>query len=197
MEKIRKYTILTILVIILIIPIFFGIYIEYLFIRELNLFVILILLFGLLILLLINKLIGIYGYDNESIERMRKHDVIDALIKKKNKSILWFFFPIIMLIEELIFRYYFIGFLLNQLDLDVSSAIVISSLIFSLFHIHTWFSYRNLRILLINLGCSFLLGLFNGYILLTLGIFPCIGIHYASAMYLYYNIYRIYFKAND
>ena len=136
MEKIRKYTILTTLCIILIIPIFFGIYSEYLYVRKLNLFVILILLFGMLMLLLIGKLIGIYGYDNESIENMRKHDVIEALINKTNKLRLWLFFPIIMVIEELIFRYYCIGFLINQVDVDVIMAIIISSLVFSLFHIH-------------------------------------------------------------
>ncbi|MFW9899393.1 MAG: type II CAAX prenyl endopeptidase Rce1 family protein [Candidatus Thorarchaeota archaeon] len=194
MEKIRKYTLLTTLCVILIIPIFFGIYIEYLYVRNLNLFVILILLFSMLMLLLIGKLIGIYGYDNESIEKMRKHDVIEALINKTNKLRLWLFFPIIMVIEELIFRYYCIGFLINQIDLDVISAIVISSLIFSLFHIHLWFSYKNFRILLINLSYSFLLGLFNGYIFITLGLFPCIGIHYALAILLYYEIYRKNFK---
>ena len=194
MEKIRKYTILTTLCIILIIPIFFGIYSEYLYVRKLNLFVILILLLGMLMLLLIGKLIGIYGYDNESIENMRKHDVIEALINKTNKLRLWLFFPIIMVIEELIFRYYCIGFLINQVDVDVIMAIIISSLVFSLFHIHIWFSFKNLRILLINLGYSFLIGLFNGYTFITLGLFPCIGIHYALAIYLYYIIYRKYFK---
>ncbi|TFG20947.1 MAG: CPBP family intramembrane metalloprotease [Promethearchaeota archaeon] len=194
MRKIRKYTTLGISLIILIIPMFLGIYIEYLFLHDLNLFVILILIFSLLILLLIGKLIGIYGYDSESIEKMKKHDVIDVMINKDNRIRLWLFFPIIMIIEELIFRYYIIGFLLNQLDLEVIFAILISSLIFSLYHVHTWFAYKNLRILLIYLGYSFLLGLFNGCILLTLGIFPCVGIHSALAMYFYYSIYKKYFK---
>ncbi len=194
MEKNRKYVILGILLIILIIPMFLGIYIEYLFLQELNLFVILILIFGLFMLLLIGKLIGIYGYDNESIERMKKHDVVDVMINKDNRIRLWLFFPIIMIVEELIFRYYIIGFLLNQLDLEVIFAIFISSLIFSLYHVHTWFAYKNLRILLIYLFYSFLLGLFNGCILLTLGIFPCVGIHSGLAMYLYYSLYKKYFK---
>ncbi|MFX0186423.1 MAG: type II CAAX prenyl endopeptidase Rce1 family protein [Candidatus Hodarchaeota archaeon] len=194
MEKIRKYTILTTLCVILIIPIFFGIYSEYLYARNLNLFVILILLLSMLMLLLIGKLIGIYGYDNESIEKMRKHDVIEALINKTNKLRLWLFFPIIIVIEELIFRYYCIGFLINQVDVDVIMAILISSLVFSLFHIHIWFSFKNLRILLINLSYSFLIGLFNGYTFITLGLFPCIGFHYALAILLYYDIYRKNFK---
>jgi len=150
MEKTRKYVILTILAFFLIIPIFFEIYIEYLFVRELTLSVILILLLGFLILLFIGKLIGMYGYDDESIEKMKNHDIIEALITKTNKVRLWIFFPIIMIIEELIFRYYCIGFLINQLDFGVILAIAISSLFFSLFHIHLWFSYKNLRILLIN-----------------------------------------------
>ncbi|TFF99169.1 MAG: CPBP family intramembrane metalloprotease, partial [Promethearchaeota archaeon] len=181
MENIRKYVILGILLIILVIPMFLGIYLEYLFLQKLNSFVILILILGLLILLLIGKLIGIYGYDSESIEKMKKHDVINTMINKDNRIRLWLFFPIIMIIEELIFRYYIIGFLLNQLELEVIFAIFISSLIFSLYHVHTWFSYKNLRILLIYVVYSFLLGFFNGCILLTLGIFPCVGIHSALA----------------
>lgn len=194
MEKIRKYVILTILTCVLIIPMFFEIYIDYLFVKELTLSVILILLFGFLILLLIGSLVNIYGYDNESIEKMKKHDIIEVLISKTNRMRLWLFFPIIMIIEELIFRYYCIGFLIDQLNLGVFLAIAISSLIFSLYHIHLWFSYKNVRILLINLGYSLLLGVFNGYIFLNLGLFPCIGIHYALAMILYYDLYRKYFK---
>ena len=107
------------------------------------------------------------------------------------------YFPIIMTIEELIFRYYLIGFLLNQLKLDIISAILIASAIFSIYHIHTWFGFKNLRILLINLALSFLLGLFNGWILLTLGIFPCIIVHYAVAMLLYHTIYKRNYKTNN
>ncbi|MFX1399525.1 MAG: type II CAAX prenyl endopeptidase Rce1 family protein [Promethearchaeota archaeon] len=194
MKKTRKYVILSILASVLIIPMLFGIYIEYLFIKELTLSVILILFFGFLILLLIGRLINKYGYNDESIEKMKNHDVIEALISKTNRMRLWLFFPIIMIIEEQIFRYYCIGFLINQLNLDVFLAITISSLVFSIFHIHLWFSFKNLRIVLINIGYSLLLGVFNGYIFLTLGLFPCIGIHYALAMLLYYDIYRKYFK---
>jgi len=194
MQNIRKYTILGILCISLIIPILFGIYIEYLFIRELNTTVIIVLVLGPVGFLFINKLIAVYGYDFTSFEAIKTQDVLNALITRENKAIIWIFLPMIMVIEELIFRYYLIGFLLKQVGLDVILAILISSFIFSLFHIHTWFRFKNLKILFINMGDSFLLGLFNGYILLTLGLIPCILIHYILVLILYYNIYKRYFK---
>ncbi len=80
MEKFRKYIIVSILAIGLIIPIFFGIYVEYLFILEVNIFILLYLIFGLSSLFLIGKLIEVYGYDEKSIIAMKKHEFIDVLI---------------------------------------------------------------------------------------------------------------------
>lgn len=194
MEKIRKYAILGFLLIALLIPMLLGIYIEYLFIRELNYTVIFILIFGLFIFLILNKLIATYGYNDQSFNAIKEQDVIIAFTSRNDKAVIWIFLPMIMIIEELIFRYYMIGFLLNQVGLNVISAILISSILFSLFHIHIWFRFKNLKILLINLGDSFLLGLFNGYVLLTLGLIPCILIHYVLVLILYYNIYKRYFK---
>ena len=194
MEKLRKYTLISIIFIILIVPIFIGIYQEYLFIREFNGYVILILIFGFVIFLIIGKLIEIYVYTDDSIGVIKKQDVINAFISKKNQIVIWIFFPIIMIIEELIFRFYIIATLINQIEVKALVAVFISSLVFSLFHIHTWFSYRSLRILLVNLIFPFLLGLFNGYIFLTIGIIPCIIIHYIIVLNLYYNLYKRYFK---
>lgn len=196
MEKIRKYILTIVFFTILIISILIRPRTEYFLVRDFNLLVATILMFGLLILLLIGKVIEIHGYDIASIEAMKKHEVINALSKKNNLIVLGLFFPMIMTIEELVFRYYLIGFLLKELKLETFSAIFISSLVFSLYHIHIWFSYKNFRILFIYLGYSFLLGLFNGYIFTTLGIFSCILIHYSLVFYMYYNIYRRYFKVN-
>ncbi len=196
MKHMRKYLIIALVCVILIIPMFFGIYLEYLFIREFTLLVIFNLILGLAIFLIITKLIVVYGYDSQSFEAIKKQDVIDAMISKNHKEVIWIFLPMTMLLEELIFRYYMIGLLLNQGGLNIFSAILISSIAFSLYHIHTWFRFKNLRILLIYLGDSFLLGLFNGYILLTLGLIPCILIHFALVLILYYNIYTRYFKGN-
>jgi len=194
MQKIRKYSILGIICIILLLPIFFGIYIEYLSIRESTLNVIFIFILGLIILLFINIMTVVYCYDTHSLEVFKEHDVINALITKENKPKLLLFLLLIMIIEELIFRYYLIGFLLTQLELDVITAILVSSIIFSLYHIHMWFKFKNLRILIIYLSHSFLLGLFNGYILLTLGIIPCILVHYSLVLISLLCIYRRYFR---
>ncbi|MFX1420028.1 MAG: type II CAAX prenyl endopeptidase Rce1 family protein [Promethearchaeota archaeon] len=194
MIKARKYIILSSLLIILTIPIFFGLFIEYFTILELNWNIFLIFIIGILILLFIGKIIEIFGYSNKNVEAIRKQDVINALINKDKRAIIWFFFPIIIIIEELVFRYYGIGILIHILDLESFSAIFISSLIFSSYHIHIWFRYKNLKILLINLGYPFLMGLYIGYMFLKLGFIPCIIIHYIIALIMYYGIYRRYFK---
>jgi membrane protease YdiL (CAAX protease family) len=192
--KVRKHIILSVSLIILTIPIFFGVYLEYFTIRELNWFVILIFIIGILVFLILGKIIEVYVYNDNNIEVFRKQDVLNAFINRNNRLIIWFFFPIIIIIEELIFRYYSIGILVHVLNLESVAAIFISSLIFSLFHIHIWFRYKNLMILLTNLGYPFLMGLYISYIFLQLGIIPCIIIHYSIALFSYYNIYRRYIK---
>ena len=195
MIKVKKYITLSGLLIVLTIPMFFGVFLEYFTIREINWLIIFIFIVGLSVLLFLGKIIEIFGYNIRNVEVIRKQDVINALINQNNKFIFWIFFPIIILIEELVFRYYIIGILVNLLESESILAIFISSLAFSLFHIHIWFRYKNLTILIMNIGYAFLMGLYIGYIFLKLGIIPCILIHYIIAFSLYYNIYRRYFKA--
>jgi len=195
--KVRKYIILSSLLILLTIPMFFGVYLEYFTIREKNWFIILIFIIGLLVLLFMGKIVEIFGYNNNNVDVIRKQDVINAFISRNNRLIIWFFFPIIIIIEELVFRYYSIGILVQLLKLELVAAIFISSLIFSLFHIHIWFRYKNIKILVINLGYPFLLGIYNGFIFLNLGFIPCIFVHYFLALFMYYNIYRRYFNKRD
>ena len=135
MIKVRKYIILSSLLISLTIPMFFRVYLEYFTIRELNWFITLILIIGLLILLFLGKIVEIFGYSSENVEVIRKQDVINTFINRNNRSIIWFLFTIIIIIEELIFRYYSIGILVHVLELESIAALFISSLIFSLFHI--------------------------------------------------------------
>lgn len=175
-------------------PMILGVYVQYIFVRTLDIFIFLFFLFGLVTLFIIGKLIHNYIFNKDSIELMRKHDVTNALINRNNRIVIWLFFPLTMVMEELIFRYYLIGFLIDSLKLDVLSVIFISSLIFSLYHIHTWFSYKNLTILITNLVYTFLMGLYIGFLFLNIGIVPCILIHYTLAFSLYYNIYKRYFK---
>lgn len=167
---------------------------DFFFINEFNIIISVILVIGFLTLLLIGKVIEVYGYNAEIIKVMEKHDIINSFVEGNNKIIRWLGFLVIIIIEELVFRYYLVGLLNIQSYLGEMLIILISSIIFSIFHIHTWFSYKNVRILTIFLIYSFFLGLFNGYLLLTLGIIPCILVHYSLASILYYGIYKRYFK---
>jgi len=189
----KKFTVISVLSILLSIPIFAGVYVENLVGREFGLFEVLSLILGFTMLLLIGMIINSYGFNPKNLELIKSHEVINSLIYG-NKKILWFFFPMTMIMEELIFRYYTISFLISTLQVEIIMSILISSVAFSLYHMHTWFRYKNLTILLTNLCYTLLLGLFNGYIFFTFGIIPCIAIHYTIAFYLYFSLYRKYFK---
>jgi len=185
-----KYLTITVVVISLIIPIFFGVYIDFLFVSDFSLGVMLFLLIGFLILLGLGKVMNHFVFSERSKELMRQHDVIKALLNGNDIIVLLVFFPLTMIMEEFIFRYYLVGILLYQLKLELILAILISSVIFSLYHLHIWFKFKNLKILISYLISSFLLAIYNTYLLITLGIFACIITHTVLVFILYYNLYR-------
>lgn len=195
MKGIKKYIIICLLTIILIVPMIFGIFIEYFLPRIVNVVSILICVLGVFILVVVGVLIELLVYKKETLKIIQKHDLINSFIQKTNRLILWIFFLITMIMEELIFRYYSIGILNSVLHLDVYLAIIISSGAFSLYHIHTWFSYKNLRILIINLIYPFFLGLYLGLLIFSFGFFSCVVAHLIIAFFMHYNIYRIYYKS--
>jgi len=186
----KKYLAIISTVIVLTIPIFFGIYADFLTISEINFKILLLLLIGFVLLLVLGKVMELFLYGKKSKDKMKKHDVIKAFLNEEGKIVLLVFFPLTMIMEELIFRYYLIGFLLNHLNLEVISTIMISSLIFSLYHIHTWFRFKDLKILISYLIFSFILGIYNAYLLFTLGIFACIIVHFSLVFVTYYNLYK-------
>ena len=190
LELSKKYLTITFAVIILIVPLFFDIYTEYLFINDLSLFSLAYLLLGFVLLLVLGKVIEVFMYKGVSKENMKHHDVINALLNKDSKIILLVFFPLTMIMEEFIFRYYLIGYLINQLKLEILIVILISSIIFSLYHIHIWFRFKDFKIFVVYLIFSLFLGIYNGYILLSLGIFACIITHSILVFLLYYNLYK-------
>jgi len=185
-----KYLTITVAVIVLIIPIFFGVYIDFLIVSELSFGVMLFLLIGFIILLVLGKVMEIFMYNERSKELMEQHDVIEALLNGNSRIVLLVFFPLTMIMEELIFRYYLIGLLLNQLKLSSISVIIVSSIIFSIYHLHIWFRFKDIKILISYLISSFLLGIYNAFILLTLGIFACILVHAVLVFILYYNLHK-------
>lgn len=170
---------------ILLVPLFFGINSEYLAIKYLNFIIILIILIGIICGLILGLLIVKYAFQNEKLERMKSHEVVRG-IKNKDVRVLFIWFPLTMVMEELIFRYYITGFLAQIINPD--QTIFISALIFGLYHIHIWFGFKNYEIVVSYIGYSFLLGLFLGFIFLNLGIFPCIVIHLFLVLIIYYSI---------
>ncbi|MFX1288938.1 MAG: type II CAAX prenyl endopeptidase Rce1 family protein, partial [Promethearchaeota archaeon] len=182
----KKYIAITAVVILLIIPIFFGIYIDFLIVRFFSLEVVLLFLVGFVFLLGLGKIIEVLLYNDRSREKMKQNDVVNGLLNEKNIIVLLVFFTLIMIMEELIFRYYLIGLLLNQLMIGIMFSIILSSIIFSISHIHIWFRYRDIRITVSYFISSFLLGIYNAFALLTLGIFACIIIHTVLVFVSYY-----------
>ncbi|MFX1344540.1 MAG: type II CAAX prenyl endopeptidase Rce1 family protein, partial [Promethearchaeota archaeon] len=152
MIKARKYVIIIITFIILTIPMYFGVYIEYFNIRDLNWLIIVITVFGFFILFILDKILVTFVYNRKVLEDIGENDVIKAFIDGYSKEIIWLYFPIIIITEELFFRYYTIGFFDYTLEFEPVIAIFLSSLFFSIYHIHIWFRYKNLIILLVNLG---------------------------------------------
>jgi membrane protease YdiL (CAAX protease family) len=189
--KIRiKYLTIVIIIIVLMIPIFFGIYIDFLIARDLSLGTILFLLGGFVPLLVLGKAMQKFVYNETSKELMKQHDVVSALMNGESIITSLVFFSLTMVMEELIFRYYLIGLILNELMGGFTIAIIVSSLIFSLYHFHIWFRFKDRNILITYLIISFLLGIYNGFILLTLGVVVCIIVHSVLVFILYYDLYK-------
>jgi membrane protease YdiL (CAAX protease family) len=143
---------------------------------------------GFSFILLLSIGIQAFGYNEGSIEIMRHYDIVTTFIEKKDKLILFIFFPLTMLMEELIFRFYLIGALINFVNLDTTSIGLISSLIFSFSHLQFWFRFKNVRITLVYMITSFFIGFFLAFTLFTMGLFFCFIFHLLIALVLYYNL---------
>jgi hypothetical protein len=184
----NKHYLIIICVILCVFPLFFGIYINYLSISQFNLQILALIISSIIFLYLFGKFLERYVYKDKLLDIIRKHDLISALIQKNNNLVLYFFFPLTMIMEEFIFRYYSIGLLQNVINLGIFESVIISSLIFSLYHIHFWFKFKNFLITIIFISYSFFLGLINGFVLLTIGLPFCIIIHYLLAFISYFNL---------
>ena len=183
-----KHYLVLIIVTFSMIPPFFGIFIELIVFSQFNLLILSLIIIGLIVLYLMGKVFEKYVYKPETLKLMTQHDLISTLLNKNNKMIIYFFFPLTMVMEEFLFRFYSIGFLYIVIDLGFLESILISSLIFSIYHLHFLFKFKNWRITIIFIIFSFFLGLLNGFVLLTIGLPFCILIHYLLAFILYLNI---------
>ena len=188
-----KDVIIIIVVFIAIIPLFYGYNLQKIVILTFNFNLIAVLALGLIILFLLGRLIFSTLLDDKSISLMENHDMIDSFIKKNQKWTKWFIFPLTMLMEELIFRFYAISIIINLIKLSPFLAIILSSSIFAVYHIHFWIRLRNFRIFISFFILSFLLGLLNGYAFIYFGLLACFFIHYGMAFELYFYLYRKFY----
>ena len=188
MRNIKKYLVISSIDLILLIPLIFGVFIQYVIIREINLPILLGIVISLSLTLLLSKAIQEYGFKKSTLEMMKNHDVTATFLEMEHKSILFLFFPLTMLMEELIFRFYLIGIMVIVLNFEPIITILISSLIFSIYHLHFWFRFKNGRITIIYMFSSFVLGLFLSFTLMTLGLIFCIAFHFSLALLMYYGL---------
>ncbi|MFO7794795.1 MAG: CPBP family intramembrane glutamic endopeptidase [Promethearchaeati archaeon] len=180
-----KVIIKIIIVMFLITPIFFGFSIEYLFPWRINIINITLIISGIFILYLLSYLTVRYQINQKIFDIMKDHEVVNAFLESKY-FVIFTSFLVTIIMEELIFRFYIIGVLIHLMG--PIYVILISSSIFSLYHLHIWFSHHNKAITFLYIGYSFLLGLLNAYVFLNLGIFFAILIHYILALIFYFEI---------
>ena len=188
-----KDVIIIIVVIIAIIPLIYGYNLQSIAIITCNFNLIAVLALGLVILFLLGRLIFSTLLDEKSISLMENHDMIDSFIKKNQKWSKWFIFPLTMLMEELIFRFYAISIIIDLIKLSPFLAVIISSSIFAVYHIHFWIRLKNFRIFISFFILSFFLGLLNGYAFIYFGLLACFIIHYGMAFELYFYLYRRFY----
>ncbi len=184
----NKFYIISILSVFLTIPVFFGVYTENFFAQKLDLLIVSPFVLAFFSLLIGGTILNKFGFTRDDFKVIKTHSVINAF-NQKNWVVLLIFFPLTMIMEELIFRYYLIGFLVSTLQQKIVISVIVSAVLFSLYHIHTWFTYKSLKILFINLSYTLLLGVFLGFTFFTLGIIFCVVVHYILALYLWYRIF--------
>ncbi len=196
MEEVKKDFIIFVVVLIGLIPLFLGLHAQYLFIINLNLSKLILSLFGIIILFLLGRFIILIIFDAKVIEQMKNHDLVQSFINRNKKSVILFAFPLTMLMEELIFRFYMITYLLDIFHFNDLTVVFFSSFIFALYHLHFWFRFKNFRLFLSYFILSFGLGLFNGFAFLNYGLLVCFFVHFGIAFELYYHLFDKYFKNN-
>lgn len=107
-------------------------------------------------------------------------------------------FTLNMVLEEFIFRFYALGWFLNLFGFDISVnnldfssvfvyivPIVISSAIFSIYHIHMYIWTRSIFITSLFIVFSFLLGILLGVIFLYCGLIFAVIFHWFIVYYIY------------
>lgn len=218
----NKYKIIGI--ILLAIPIFFGLNERYIFSFEfffstisvgkisfaifMFLFLSFIFIAGTYLIFFIFDL-----FYSKEISVIEKHPIVkiyaerDKFANIKLKNILSFILS--MIFEEILFRQYTLGFLLNFWGFKLSNSpksllflnyfipIILSSVIFSIYHIHIYFSTKSIQLMGLFMLGSFSLGIILGAVFIYTDIFFTIILHGLSVYIFYVLIAKHYLAKND
>ncbi|TFG25810.1 MAG: CPBP family intramembrane metalloprotease [Promethearchaeota archaeon] len=197
LKRHNKDILIIVVVLSSLIPLFFGYNVQNIIIFSFNSIPFLYVISGIVLLFLLGRIIFSKIIDEKSISKMKGHELIESFINKNEKWVKWVIFPLTMVMEELLFRFYAIIVIIDLINLNSILAILISSSIFSIYHIHFWFRYHDFRIFLSYLILSFFLGVLNGYVFIHNGLIPCVLIHYGMAFELYFYLYRKFYAESQ
>lgn len=165
-------------------------YNEYWFIPILNENVLnLVIYFVLIVLVPIIGLIIIPNYLKNSLSKFKNHIMTNALIEKDWYNII-IVFTCTMIFEELIFRGLILVSLFSIFEISQIGSIILSSVIFSLYHLHTWPTFHDKKITIVFMLFSLVLGLICGYFLFLFGYVSCILFHWLSVILIYTRIVK-------
>ncbi len=182
---IKKY-LSSIVIIILVIPILLGYQREDLLLISGNFWVYFIsILIGLILFTVGYYCITYFG--KNSLEILKKNPVFQNLEARRYLLTLAYF-ALFMLIEELIFRFYLFSVLRD--NWSEIGGLWVASLIFCLYHINIYLQYKDVRLAVIYILFSFILGVYLTLIFNTFGLIGAFIAHFIGVFLIYFFIWK-------
>jgi len=181
----KKYFSL-IIFLVLIIPLFFGYQIEYVILISGNFWIYFISIIIGFISFLSGYLVIIH-FGKDSLDALKMNPVFQNFETKKLGCAL-LNFALLMIIEELVFRFYL--FVILKLEIGEIWGVIVSSIIFSIYHIHIYFQYKDLKLTLIFILFSLILGLYLSFIFIHFGLIGAFLVHFIVVFLIYYFVWK-------
>jgi hypothetical protein len=120
----------------------------------------------------------------ESLKKLKAHLIIRGLQERKYYNV-FINLPLTMIFEELFFRGVLFVLLLELHLFSILSVIFFSSFIFSIYHFHTWSSFKDKWITLLFIGISFPLGIACAIVTYYLGFIGAILLHWWVVIWIF------------
>jgi len=130
------------------------------------------------------------NYLGDSLKKFENHIMVKSLIEN-DMYIVYVVFTATMIFEELIFRGFILVSLIVLARIPQDLSVVLNAVIFSLYHLHTWPTFRDKKITIVFMLVSGLLGLICGYFLFSFGYLGAILFHWLSVLLIYRNLVSV------